>query len=139
MVLVGLNGQMLHFYLHVDLDRSEFDNFRDERKHLGYKVMIPGFLAGELRNPIGNELESDNEKAPYLDFSNDDSMNDYRVNRRNFSKTLAVRVKYYFDLMKDGMINEAGIKIDERIKKDGTKIEGIGILNFLNKYWKKME
>ena len=143
MVLLGLNGQMLHFYLHIDLDRSEFDSFRDERKYLGYKVMIPGFLAGDLRNPITNEMESDNEKAPFLDFSinenGEKSMNFYRINKRNFAKTLAFRAKFYFDMMIDGMIDESGKKINERSKKDGTTIEGLGILEFLSKYWNKSE
>jgi hypothetical protein len=73
-----------------------------------------------LSNPVNDKdfEEKDKEKAPPLNFSNNESMEKYRTNKRTFADVLANRAYYWFEKIK---IEDLGI-IDFLEKNIGKKV-----------------
>ena len=112
MVILGFDGSNKELFLHVNKELHKFDIFRDKAK--GDEEKITASFR-DLGAPINDKefAEQDMEKAPILSFSDENSMELYRTEKRNFPNILAKRAAYYFDEI---------------------KIEGDNITEFLNRY-----
>jgi hypothetical protein len=121
-IVIGtFNGKKIEFLLVVDVKYKQIDK---EIRGSGVWCQRVKFDHDiNLRDPITNPIkdseykEDDKEIAPPLDFSNNDYMEKYRTDKRDFADTLAKRAAYWFS---EARIN----RLD------------IGIIDFLEKYIK---
>jgi len=115
-VLNGFDGgEVISFILFVDINYHKFDDFRcSPAGGRGYYVNRIQIGKNNLLEPI--EGEKDAEKSPPINFSNKESMEKYRAEKRGFAPIFANRIKYHF--------------IETRIGNDN-------ILEFLEKHYEE--
>ena len=101
-LITGFDGKHMDFCLHVDRNIHQFDPFRHD--YDGFEETIGGdFYINHITKPIDDKkidkevyVELDNKLAPKLNFSAPESLEKYRIEHRDFAKTLANRVGYYY-------------------------------------------
>jgi len=86
----------------ADLSIQQLDEFRQNtyggrfRKRLGQQVSLNALIP----------YDEDKTRTPVLDFSKEDSMEVFRVEKRNFPVILAKRILYHLDeWSKEGHVN----------------------------------
>jgi hypothetical protein len=112
-ILIGaLNNVNFKFVLVVDIKYHQVDSFRSGGIY-SQRMNVDIVLANPVN--VKDFEENDKKKALPLDFSNDETMEKYRKEKRGFATTLANRAAYYFSSM---------------------RVDNLGIIEFLEKYIK---
>jgi hypothetical protein len=122
---IGIGAQApipIHMVFMADPVIQQIDKFRD--KSSGNRYWRRFGQVEKVSDPIRDDDydEEDKTTTPELNFSKEESMKKFREEKRNFPDILSKRVSYYLEKWK---------------KEKRWEIEGLGYIEFFEKYLKK--